>query len=306
MVEGLSADEAFLDISGLRLHHESPQAVGSAIREAIRSELHLPASAGGSTTKFVAKLASEDAKPDGMLIVPAGEELSYLEPMLVRRLWGVGQATLAALDAMGIATVGELAKVAPAALQARLGRSLGHHLHELANARDSRPVEPGTGARSISVEATYESDLRSDEEIERALLRHCDRLSARLRRAGVAGHTVGLKLRFGDFRTVSRSETVAVPVEHTPELWDLVRGLLARVDLEDQGIRLLGVVATGLVPSLEPRQLSLDRADRSAAAAAAAAVRERFGDDAVFPARLIEIPRDGANDEPGDESPLPG
>ena len=130
-------------------------------------------------------------------------------------------------------------------------------------------------------------------------LAHCDRLSGRLRRAGSACHTVSLKLRFGDFTTVSRSTTVAAPVEHTPDLWDLVSELLNRVDLDSRGVRLLGVAASGLVASAEPRQLSLDGAARSAAAAAADEVRERFGDSAVVPARLVDPPdlsRDGQND----------
>jgi DNA polymerase-4 len=295
-VEGLSVDEAFLDVSGLRLHYDTPVAVARAIRRRIRSDLGIPASVGGSTTKFLAKLASEDAKPNGYLIVTAGHELAFLHPMPVRRLWGVGEATLAALEALGIQTVGELAQTPSVTLEARLGRSLGHHLHELANARDPRPVEPGDGAKSISVEATYERDLLAAADIEKALLRHCDRLSGRLRRSGMAGHTVSLKLRFGDFTTITRSVTTAAPVEHTPELWDATRGLLRRIDIADRGIRLLGVGATGLVPSSDPRQLSLEHPERSAAAEAAEAVRARFGDDAVVPARLVDRPEGGAED----------
>ncbi len=292
-VEGLSVDEAFLDVAGLRLHYETPLAVAEAIRLRIRSDVGLPASVGGSTTKFLAKLASEDAKPDGFLIVPAGGELAFLHPKPVRRLWGVGEATLAALEALGIRTVGELAQAPPATLEARLGPSLGAHLHELANARDPRRVESGDGAKSISVEATYEQDLLAADDIEKAVLRHCDRLSGRLRRSGMAGHTVSLKLRFGDFTTVTRSVTSAVPVEHTPDLWDAARGLLRRIDIADRGIRLLGIGAMGLVPSSDPRQLSLEPTERSAAAEAAEAVRARFGDDAVVPARLVERPEEG-------------
>jgi DNA polymerase-4 len=297
-VEGLSVDEAFLDISGLRLHYDRPGAVAQAIRQRIRSDVGIPASVGGSTTKFLAKLASENAKPDGLLIVSGGDELAFLRPMPVQRLWGVGEATLAALEALGIRTVGELADTPPATLEARLGPSLGHHLHELANARDPRPVEAGDGAKSISVEATYERDLLGSDAIEKALLRHCDRLSARLRRSGMAGHTVSLKLRFGDFTTVTRSVTTAVPVEHTPDLWDASQGLLRRIDLGDRGVRLLGVGATGLVPSSQPRQLSLEHPERSAAAEAAEAVRARFGDDAVVPARLVDPPADDPKGAP--------
>jgi DNA polymerase-4 len=153
-------------------------------------------------------------------------------------------------------------------------------------------VVSGDGAKSISVEATYEQDLLAPDDIEKAVLRHCDRLSGRLRRSGMAGHTVSLKLRFGDFTTVTRSVTSAVPIEHTPDLWDAARGLLRRIDIADRGIRLLGIGAMGLVPSSDPRQLSLEHAERSAAAEAAEAVRARFGDDAVVPARLVERPED--------------
>jgi DNA polymerase-4 len=238
--------------------------------------------------------------------VPAGEELSFLHPMPVRRLWGVGEATLAGLEALGIHTVGELAQTPAATLEARVGRSLGRHLHELANARDPRPVESGDGAKSISVEATYEQDLLAADEIEKALLRHCDHLSARLRRSGMAGHTVSLKLRFGDFATVTRSVTSAVPVEHTPDLWDAARGLLQRIEVADRGVRLLGVSAMGLVPSSDPRQLSLEHPERLAAAEAAEAVRARFGDEAVVPARLVDPPQTDADDPPVPQLPPPG
>jgi DNA polymerase-4 len=289
-VEGLSVDEAFLDVSGLRLHYPSPAAIGAAIRDQIRAELGLPASVGGGANKFIAKLASEDAKPDGMLIVPEGSELAFLHPLPVRRLWGVGEATLAALEVLGIATVGDLAAVSIATLEHRLGRSLGRHLWDLANGRDDRLVVPGGGAKSISVEQTYDTDISDDAELEKALLRHCDRLSARLNASGLAGRTVALKFRFGDFTTVTRSITVADPVDHTPDLYDLARSLLAKIDRGTRGVRLLGVGASTLVPRRTPRQMSLEHPRRDAAAVAAEQVRERFGAAAVIPARLAPSP----------------
>jgi len=288
-VEGLSVDEAFLDIGGLRLHYPTPADVGESIRRRLRRELGLPASVGGGANKFIAKLASEEAKPDGLLIVVAGTELGFLRPLPVRRLWGVGEATFAALEGLEVATVEDLAAVAPATLEHRLGRSLGRHLWNLAHGRDDRPVVTGGEAKSVSVEQTYDRDLTDEGEMEVALLRHCDRLSARLNAAGLAGRTVTLKLRFGDFTTVTRSVTVLDAVDHTPDLWDLARRLMAKVERGDRGVRLLGLGASRLVPRRGPRQLSLEHPQRDAAAEAAAQVRARFGAGAVMPARLAPV-----------------
>jgi DNA polymerase-4 len=290
LVEALSVDEAFLDVSGLRLHYESAVDIGEVIRERIKRDLGLPASVGGGTNKFIAKLASEEAKPDGLFIVTAGTELSFLHPLPVRRLWGVGEATFASLEGLGVSTVGDLAAVPSATLEHRLGGSLGKHLWELSHGRDDRPVVPGGGAKSISVEQTYASDLTTSAEVEDALLRHCDRLTARLNAVGVAGRTLTLKLRFGDFATITRSVTVPDPVDHTPDLWDAAQSLLAKVDVGGRGVRLLGFGASSLVPRQTPRQLSLDHPQRDAAAAAAERVRARFGVGAVIPARLAPPP----------------
>jgi DNA polymerase-4 len=288
LVEGLSVDEAFLDVSGLRLHYDTPAAVGEAIRRRVRGDLGLPCSVGGATTKFLAKLASEDAKPDGLLVVPAGQELAFLHPLPVRRLWGVGEATLGALEALGATTIGDLARLDPSVVSGRLGRAVGTHLHELANGRDPRPVVTDVETKSVSAESTYAADLTDLDEVEAALLRHCDHLAARLRHHGWSGRTVTLKLRFGDFTTLTRSLTPRLPVHRTPELWDVARELLGRIDLAGRGVRLLGVAASGLVPSQDPHQLEMERPNRRAAADAAEEVRARFGDDAVRPARLVD------------------
>jgi DNA polymerase-4 len=292
LVEGLSVDEAFLDIAGLRLHYESPAAAGSELRKRIRRELDLPASVGISAVKFISKLASDGAKPDGLLVVPAGDELAFLHPMPVRRLWGVGEATRVSLEALGVATIGDLAAVPEGVLVKRIGPSLAQHLSRLAAGIDPRPVEPGDSVKSVSVEETYETDLGDRAEIERALLRLCSRLSSRLHRSHVAGHTVSLKVRFGDFETLSRSETLAEPIDHTPGLWDLAQLLLQRVQLADRAVRLLGLGVSGLVDSDAPRQLSLDSPQRSVAAGVVEEVRERFGDDAVLPASLLRSDED--------------
>lgn len=286
-VEGLSVDEAFLDISGLRLHYQSPAAAGDELRSRVRREVGLPASVGISAVKFISKLASDAAKPDGILVVAAGSELDFLHPMPVRRLWGVGEATRASLEALAVATIGDLAEVPERVLVSRLGPSLAHHLSQLAMGIDHREVEPGSGAKSISVEETYSEDLDSDEDIERALLRLCDRLSSRMRRSGYAGHTINLKVRFGDFETQTRALTVADPAETTPAFWEAAQKLLSRTDRGARGIRLLGIGAAGLATADQPRQLSLDSKPRNVAAGVVEDVRERFGDEAVFPASLM-------------------
>ena len=305
LVEGLSVDEAFLDVAGLRLHYESPMQIAQAIRDRIRRRLGLPASVGIAPNKFLAKLASEEAKPDGVFHVVAGHELDFLHPLSVRRLWGVGEATYAALEALGVRTVGELAAVPETMVVQRVGGAVGHHLMELANGRDPRSVQVGGGAKSISAESTYERDLVAVEDIERALLRHCDRLSGRLRRQGFAGRTITLKLRFGDFTTLTRSATVPVALEHTADLWDVVKGLLSKIALSSRGVRLLGVGASGLVAGSAPRQMSMEHPERDAAAEAAEQVRARFGDDAVVPARLVDSPSatgaDGVSDAGRDQ-----
>lgn len=286
-VEGLSVDEAFLDISGLRLHFASPAAVGADLRRAVRERAGLPASVGISAVKFISKLASDAAKPDGLLVVLAGDELKFLHPMPVRRLWGVGEATHASLEALGVETVGELAAIPQGVLSKRLGPTLSRHLSNLAAAVDPRDVESSSGAKSISVEETYEIDISSEDEIEQALLRLCGRLSRRLHQAGRAGRTVNLKLRFGDFETISRSESFSGAIDVTPDLWDEARKLLGKVEIGRRGIRLLGIGVSGLVDAEEPRQLTMDSPERSIAAEAAEQVRERFGEDAVLPASLI-------------------
>lgn len=291
LVEGLSVDEAFLDISGLRLHYKSPPEAGEALRARIRDELGLPASVGISAVKFISKLASDSAKPDGLLWVRKGTELDFLHPMPVRRLWGVGEATRATLEAIGVASIGDLAAIPKERLQRRLGPSLALHLSRLAAGIDPREVEAGAGAKSVSVEETFSYDLVGTEEIERAVLRLCDRLSTRLHRSGHAGNTMTVKLRFGDFETLNRSQTLADPIKHTPALFDEAAALLGRIKREGRGVRLLGVAVSGLVGSTAPRQLALESRPRDAAAGVVEQVRERFGDGAVLPASLL--PQDG-------------
>jgi DNA polymerase-4 len=289
LVEGLSLDEAFLDVGGLRRHYPDGVAVGRAIRLRLREELALPASVGVAVNKFVAKLASEAAKPDGIRHVPVGDTLEFLHPLPVRSLWGVGEATHAALERLGVSLVGDLAEVPVATLKRHLGQAVGVHLHDLAWGRDVRRVVPESAARSISVEETYERDLSGGRAVEREVLRHAEALAGRLRSAGVAGRTITLKIRFSDFTTVTRSATMVAPTDVGRDLYRIARDLLASVPEAERPVRLVGLGATSLVPSDVPRQLAVDRpAKWDDLAEAVDEVRERFGTTSIRPARLVD------------------
>lgn len=304
IVESLSVDEGFMDVSGLRLHYPSSAAVGEAIRKRLRDDLGLPASVGVAATKFIAKMASEDAKPDGLLVVPAGTERDYLAPLPVGRLWGVGEAMRARLESLGISTIGELAELDETVAVRHLGQASGHHLLELARGIDDRPVGAERGGRSISVEETYPVDLVDPAAIERELLALCDRLAVRIAAAAVRGHTVSIKVRYGDFTTLSRSHTESPPVAATAEVWPIVRRLYDRLPEGRRGIRLLGVGLSGIVEGDEPRQLSLDGEVGEATGRIVDEVRRRFGADALKPARLVDRPRRSDPPEMGQPPPV--
>lgn len=288
MVEGLSVDEAFLDVSGLRRHFESPMEVATALRAKVRADVGLPASVGVASSKFLAKLASEAAKPDGQFLVPMETELDFLHALPVEALWGVGPATLAGLQRLGVVTIGDLAELPELTVVKSLGPAQGRHLLELANGRDPRPVTPDTGAKSISVEETYDRDLEGSDVMTTALLAHAQRLSDRLHRSGLAARTVTLKLRFSDFTTITRSVTSDVPVDNPRELFAAATDLLGQVTL-DRPVRLLGLGGSVLEPADEPRQVAIDSdEDWTRIAEAVAGVRERFGEHSVEPARLLD------------------
>jgi DNA polymerase-4 len=304
-VEGLSVDEAFLDVSGLRLHFESPYLVAQSIRASLRESPGLPASVGIAPTKFLAKLASQEAKPDGIAEVKAGAELAFLHPLPVHRLWGVGQATHAALEGLAVATIGDVAALPQSLLERRLGPSLGAHLAALARGIDERAVVPNTGAKSISVEETFERDLSHDVDILQALASLCHRLDGRLRRSAARGHTATIKVRFADFTMVSRSTTQRETFAHEAELIAAAQALWARVDRAGRGVRLLGVGVAGLEPRHDSEQLTLDTRSAHPATAVVDEIRSRFGDDAVLPGRFVSPPRHGETPTESGEN-LPG
>jgi nucleotidyltransferase/DNA polymerase involved in DNA repair len=288
LVEGLSLDEAFLDTSGLRLHHLSPVEVGESLRATIRSELGLPASVGVASVKFIAKLASEAAKPDGIRHVPAEEQLEFLHALPASAMWGVGPATLAALARLGVETIGDIATLPESSLVNAVGPSAGRHLHDLAGGRDDREVIPDITSKSISVEETFEVDLVGSEVVQTVLLAHAQRLSGRLRRAGLRGRTITLKVRYPDFSTLTRSHTAATAVDGSRQLFHIAVDLLSGLGEPVAAVRLLGLGASALEPADGPRQLDIDdNAGWDDVETAIAGVRERFGESAVRPARLI-------------------
>jgi DNA polymerase-4 len=287
LVEGLSLDEAFLDVGGLRRHYESPVAVADDVRSRLRAELGLPASVGIAAIKFVAKLASEAAKPDGVRLVRSKEQTLFLDDLPVTAMWGVGPATHAALTRLGVETVGDIASLPLTALVGAVGPSAGRHLHDLANGIDPRAVVPDSEAKSVSVEETYEHDLDSLALIETALLSHAQRLSSRLRRAGLRGRTITLKLRYADFTTITRSHTSGSGVDGARQLYRIATELLATRDRPDP-VRLLGLGAGSLESADAPQQLDIAGDVRwDEVENAVADVRRRFGEESLRPARLL-------------------
>ncbi len=301
LVEGIALDEAFLDVTGSRRLWGEGRQIAAAIRARVLADTGLACSVGVATSKFLAKLASEAAKPRagppgsppapglGVKVVAPGSELAFLHPLPVGALWGVGPATQRRLDRFGIRTVGDLAAMPLATVTGALGEAQGRHLHALAWARDERAVEPDRAVKSIGHEETYATDHYAMDTLRTEALRMADAVGNRLREAGVAGRTITLKVRFADFSTITRSRTVARPVEAGAAVARVAMELLDAVD-PSPGVRLLGVSVSNLVPR-PGEQLRLGEdggTDREPAVARAVdEVRRRFGDAAVGPATLL-------------------
>jgi len=296
LVEPLALDEAFLDVGGARRLQGDGPGIGTAIRQRVLGETGLVASVGVATTKLIAKLASDLAKPDGMLVVEPGHELDLLHPLPVERLWGVGPATRDRLARFGIVTIADLASLPADTLVHALGPAAGGQRHELAWNRDDRRVEPHQEAKSVGHEETFPHDVRDRAQLERELVRMGDRVAARLRAAGRVGRTVVLKARYGDFRTVTRSRTLSVATDLASVVSSTAIELLRALDV-DQGLRLIGVSAQQLdaaTGDAVQEQLSFDDAtagqpqhERHDLERAVDRVRARFGDDALGPATLV-------------------
>jgi DNA polymerase IV len=292
LVEPLALDEAFLDVGGSMRLFGSPLAIGAAIRERIRDELDLTASVGVAPNKFLAKLCSTKAKPDGLLHLPADQVAAFLAPLGVRDLWGVGEQIAARLDRFGVRTVGELTALPHTTLHRLVGPAAASALSRLARGEDERTVVPWQAAKGMSAEETFDRDVDDPAVLRRELLRLSERVARRLRRGGVAGRTVTLKLRYASFQTISRSRTLVMPTDQATVLHAETSGLLDALRLERVRVRLVGVGVTNLVPTGAARQLALGDDDRWGRLERAADVaRRRFGDDAVTRGALLD---DGA------------
>jgi DNA polymerase IV len=290
LVEGLSIDEAFLDVRGFARVSGSPSEIAARLRAEVRERVGLPITVGIARTKFLAKVASGVAKPDGLLLVPPERELAFLHPLPVERLWGVGPVTARRLHDLGVRTVGEVAQLAEGALVTLLGRGAGRHLHALAHNRDPRRVQARRRRGSVGAQSALGRSPRSLEELDAALVGLVDRVARRLRAAGRAGRTVVLRLRFADFSRATRSHTLPYATANTHVILTTARGLLALAapTIERRGITLVGV-AVGNLEDGTALQLTLpfDRRGSDALDAALDDVRRRFGSEAVTRAVLL-------------------
>jgi DNA polymerase IV len=290
LVEGLSIDEAFLDVRGLRRISGTPREIALRLRRRVREEVGLPITVGVARTKFLAKVASAVAKPDGLLVVPPDAELAFLHPLPVERLWGVGPKTSEKLRACGITHVGQVAQLAEATLIRLLGRGAGRHLHALAHNRDPRRVDVGRRRRSIGTQRALGRRRRSPEALDAILVGLVDRLARRLRKARRVCRTMILRMRFDDFSRATRSYTLDEATAETQTLLATGRGLLAAAMplIERQGLTLLGITFTNL-QNVDAVQLALPFEARRAGALDAALdlVRERYGSAAITRAVLL-------------------
>ena len=290
LVEGLSIDEAFLDVRGMRRLAGQPIEIAIRLRREIRSRVGLPITVGVARTKFLAKVASGVAKPDGLLVVPPDRELAFLHPLPVERLWGVGDVTAQKLRERGIGTVGEVAALQESTLVSMLGVATGRQLHALAHNRDPRPVKVGWRRGSIGSQRALGRSWKSHELIDSAVVGLVDRVTRRMRTAHRVGRTVVLRLRFDDFSRATRSYTLPGPTAETNAILATTRWLLrsALPRVEREGLTLVGISVANLENDC-PLQLHLpiDATCSGALDAAIDEIRERYGSDAITRAVLL-------------------
>jgi len=290
LVEGLSIDEAFLDVRGLERISGAPAEIAVRLRRQVRERVGLSITVGVARTKFLAKVASRVAKPDGLLVVPPDGELAFLHPLPVERLWGVGAVTAGKLRERGITTVGEVAELPQAALVWMLGRGVGRHLYALAHNRDPRPVHVGRRRGSIGSQRALGRSPRSLEAVDAVVVGLVDRVTRRMRAARRVGRTVVLRLRFDDFSRATRSHTLPQATAQTDAILATARGLLAAAlpMIERRGLTLVGVAVANLEDARAVQlTLPFDRRSSDALDAAIDEVRDRFGETAISRAVLL-------------------
>ncbi|GAB2461745.1 Y-family DNA polymerase [Jatrophihabitans fulvus] len=339
LVEPLSLDEAFLDVSGAVRLHGRPGVIAAAIRARVVAELGLTCSVGVAPTKFVAKLASARCKPDGMLVVPVRRVLEFLHPLPVTAIWGVGERTADQLHRLGVRTVRDLSVTPLATLRRAVGNATAEHISELAAGIDPRPVQPDEVEKSISSDRTLDVDLTTAEQVHRELLRLATDVGTRVRGRGFVARTIGIKIRFSDFRTITRVRTLPGWTDSTSEIHAIAVELYDALGLEDPLIRLVGVKAENLREATDaPHQLTLDVAtadpqprpgaaalagaphpapthpvrprpvrpqpDRPSADRAVDAARARFGSAAIVSGTLLSAPQpERRPGDPGSSQP---
>jgi DNA polymerase IV len=289
LVESLSLDEAFVDVTASRALCGDGLTIARAIKDRVRRELELCASVGVAPTKFAAKIGSDIDKPDGLRVIAPDELIGFLHALPISRLWGVGKVTQERLSELGLATIGDVARFPEAVLCRRLGSSLGQHLAALARGEDSRDVVSEVEPVSIGHEETFDDDLSSAEELAPHLIEQADRVAARLRAAELRARVVMVKIKHADFRLVTRRRTLDDPTSDGDRVAKVALELCRELDIGDHGgkrtrVRLCGVAVSGLEARSAPRQLALDEADRARGERLGDTIdeiRRRFGDDAV-------------------------
>ena len=289
LVEPLSIDEAFLDVRGLERLRGRPSAIAVRLRHDVRERVGLPVTVGVARTKFLAKVASGVAKPDGLLVVPPDRELAFLHRLPVERLWGVGPVTAAKLHERGVRRVGDVAALARGALVAALGPAAGRHLHALAHNLDPRPVEVGRRRRSVGSQCALGLRRRAPEDVDAILVGLVDRVTRRLRAARRTGRTVVLRLRFADFSRATRSHTLPEATAETHRILEVARWLLASAGrlVARRGLTLIGIAVANLDDGALQLPLPFDRYGDGALDAALDSAYDRFGRDAVTRAVLL-------------------
>lgn len=286
VIEPLALDEAFLDVTGMELLYPDPLLIAQAIRHRIKTELQLTASAGVAPNKFLAKLASDLHKPDGLVIIRPGEERQLLANLPIRRLWGIGEATAGALAKLGIMTIGQLAQADMHSLEQKFGKVVWEW-QQLANGVDDRPVIADCQPKSLGKETTFAVDLTTSEELLTNLLALAEKVGWRLRRAGYAGRTITLKVRFSSFKTITRSRTLPESTCHDEVIYKVAKELIKEIK-SGEGIRLLGITVSHLDSWQQTSLFPETDSKRQAMYAAVDRLRARFGEGIVKRGRLLK------------------
>ena len=288
LVEAISLDEAFLDVTGARRLLGTGREIAEKIREQVRKQEGITCSVGIATNKFIAKLASQNCKPNGLLEISEDRVLEFLHPLPVRAIWGVGPKIAESLDRLGLKTVADIANTPRSTLMRALGDSTGESLYELSWGRDYRDVSPDEPNKSISAAETFSHDIESPEEILREYLRLSERVAERLRSRNLFAKTITIKVRFADFTTINRSKTLPVGTDSTHEIYDVVKKLYRALNIDRARLRLVGVSLDNLEEDA-PQQLVLGARENGwrEAEGAMDKAKARFGNSSVKPGRLI-------------------